>query len=86
MFASEGFGSDTIGGVLADRFDFSPDLAGLQDLLDISGLGITALTYGADVALVDTGTDVRVDIGGGHILLVGVANVGDISASDFILA
>ena len=86
VFASAGFGSDTIGGALADRFDFSPDLAGLQDLLDISGLGITALTYGADVALVDTGTDVRVDIGGGHILLVGVANVGDISASDFILA
>ena len=86
VFASAGFGSDTIGGAVLDRFDFTGGDALTQDLLDISGLGINAASFGANVALVDMGTDVRVDIGADHILLMGVLNTTDISASDFILA
>ncbi len=77
-----GFGADTI------QAGFDANAAGGQDLLDISALGITALTFAADVLITDLGNDTRVDIGADSITLVGVNGIGTntITVTDFILA
>ncbi|MEQ1493511.1 MAG: hypothetical protein ABL932_23495, partial [Terricaulis sp.] len=74
------FGADTING-----FDANP--TGGQDLLDVSGLGITAANFSSFVTITDLGADTLIAInGGGSVLLVGVngngANV--ITSADFI--
>jgi Ca2+-binding RTX toxin-like protein len=82
VFAAAGFGSDTIAG----GFDANP--LGGQDLLDISGLGITAATFGpGTVTIADSGSDVRVTIGAmGTFLLQGVTDHTSITIEDFMLA
>jgi hypothetical protein len=66
MFAA-GFGADVING-----FDGNP--SGGQDLLDISGLGITAAISAASV-IADAGTNVLITIGGDTVTLVNVPAV-----------
>jgi Ca2+-binding RTX toxin-like protein len=82
-FSASGFGADTV-----QAFDANP--AAGQDLLDISGLGITAATFGALVSITDVGADVLIGIGigigAGTIRLVGVTDATTITAADFILA
>ncbi|MBQ0919969.1 hypothetical protein KBW71_16145 [Hydrogenophaga aromaticivorans] len=76
-----GFGADTING-----FDSNP-LNG-QDLLDISGLGISAATFGAEVnitGVVGTGTVVSFTGSADTITLIGV-NAANVTVQDFILA
>ena len=51
-----GFGHDTI-------LDFNPNPAGGQDLLDISGLGITAATFTNSVRIASSGAGTLVTIG-----------------------
>jgi Ca2+-binding RTX toxin-like protein len=79
VFGAAGFGSDTIQG-----FDSNP--AGGQDLLDISGLGVTAASFAGQVSLTDLGADTLITIGGDSILLLGIGNPAAIDASDFLLA
>jgi Ca2+-binding RTX toxin-like protein len=76
-----GFGNDTIIG-----FDANPTNG--QDLLDISGLDITAETFTANVLIEVLGSDTLVTIGIDSILLQGVNGVGAnlITQQDFILA
>ncbi|WP_044870706.1 peroxidase family protein [Pseudomonas sp. LFM046] len=78
-FAAAGFGLDRIAG-----FDANP--AGGQDLMDISGLGITAANFVASVSIVDQGANTQVTIGANHIVLVGVADATTVTQADFILA
>lgn len=75
VFDTPGFGNDRI-------MDFVDGL----DLLDISGLGITAATFNAAVRITDAVTDVRIEVGGGAIRLVGVADATSIDINDFTLA
>ncbi|WP_199824618.1 calcium-binding protein, partial [Metapseudomonas resinovorans] len=62
-----GFGQDTIIG-----FDANP--AGGQDLLDVTGLGITAANFALSLAITDLGADTRITIGANSITLVGVSD------------
>jgi Ca2+-binding RTX toxin-like protein len=77
-----GFGND----VVAAGFDASP--GGGQDLIDISALGITAATFGANVSIGVAGADTLITIGTDSILVLGVNGVGanTITQQDFILA
>ncbi|MFC5512328.1 peroxidase family protein [Massilia jejuensis] len=80
VFAAPGFGADTIAG----GFDFDP--AGGQDLLDISGLGITAATFASNVTIADLGSDLRVTIGtAGSFLIQGVGDPALVTIDDFLL-
>jgi hypothetical protein len=75
------FGDDTIAG-------FDANNTGGQDLLDISGLGITAATFAANVTIVTHPTltgRVLVTIAGlGTITVNGTTTT--VTAADFILA
>ncbi len=64
-------------------FDFNP--AGGQDLLDISGLTITAGDFAASVVITDLGADTLVTIADESIRLVGVNNPANITQADFLL-
>ncbi|UPT61164.1 MAG: hypothetical protein M0D54_11915 [Hyphomonadaceae bacterium JAD_PAG50586_4] len=75
---SGAFGADTISG-----FDENP--AGGQDLLDISGLGVSAANFAASVAIVQQGANVLVTINGQTITLLG-ESAATITAADFLLA
>ncbi|MGB3210386.1 MAG: peroxidase family protein [Desulforhopalus sp.] len=66
--------------------DFDADPAGGQDLMDISGLGITSATFAAQVTIIDVGVDTLVGIGADSITIVGVDNAATITQADFILA
>ena len=81
-----GFGADTIAG-------FDANSTGGQDLLDISALGITAVTFGANVTLAAgpvAGSTLVTVVGVGTIQVNGVAFPGtvanQITSADFILA
>ena len=74
---SAGFGSDRITG-----FDENP--TGGQDLIDVSGLGITAANFAAQVSIVNQGGNVVVTIGGQTITLVG-ETAANITLADFIV-
>jgi Ca2+-binding RTX toxin-like protein len=80
LFA-EGFGDDTITG-------FDANAGSGQDLLDISGLGISAATFASSVTITDLGADTLVAIGDDSILLLGVNGVvpNNITQADFLLA
>jgi Ca2+-binding RTX toxin-like protein len=80
VFAA-GFGNDTITG-------FDANSANGQDLLDISGLGITAGTFAGSVVIADLGDDTSITIGGSSILLLAVNGVSpnNITQADFLLA
>jgi len=75
-----GAGADTIN-------DFDADPAGGQDLIDITGFGITALDFAARVAIIDVGAETVVRIDDVFITLKGVTGDGDnvITNADFIL-
>jgi Ca2+-binding RTX toxin-like protein len=79
VFSTSGFGNDAVQG-----FDANP--VGGQDLLDISGLGITAATFAANVSISDAGADTLVQIGAESMLLLGIDNAATVTASDFLLA
>jgi Ca2+-binding RTX toxin-like protein len=74
-----GFGDDRLQG-----FDGDPTSG--QDLLDISSLGVTAVSFNSDVIISDAGLHTLVTLGDDSILLVGVADHTTISSADFILA
>ncbi|GLK56603.1 peroxidase family protein [Methylopila capsulata] len=78
VFQSSGFGADRVA-------DFDSGAAGAQDLLDISGLGITAVNFAAQVHISQSGASTLVEIGGDSIVLVGI-NVATIDQTDFALA
>ena len=75
------FGADTIAG-------FDANATGGQDLLDISGLGITAATFATDVTITThptlTGRVLVTIAGGGSITVNGT--VATITSADFVLA
>jgi Ca2+-binding RTX toxin-like protein len=75
-----GFGNDVING-------FDANATGGQDLLDISGFGITAGTFDTTVSITDLGADTLVTIGGQTITLNGVNGVGanSVTVTDFLL-
>jgi Ca2+-binding RTX toxin-like protein len=65
---------------------FDPNPVGGQDLIDLTGLGVTAANFNATVTITDTGPDVLITVGGaGTILLVNIANSALITQADFIL-
>ena len=75
-----GFGNDSILG-----FDANP--VGGQDLLDLTGLGVTAATFATRVAIVDLGASLQVTItGGGSFVLQAVGDPALITTADFLLA
>ncbi len=76
-----GFGSDTIGG-----FDANPANGG-QDLIDLTGLGITAANFATSVIITNAGggNTLITITGQGSITLTGVG-VAAVNATDFILA
>jgi len=74
-----GFGNDVI-------TDFDADPAGGQDLLDISALNITSVTFAASVTIADQGDNLLISIGADSIQLVNVADPAAITQADFILA
>jgi Ca2+-binding RTX toxin-like protein len=78
VFDAAGFGNDLIQG-----FDANP-LDG-QDLLDISGLGITAASFASSVTTAAIGQDTLITIGDDWIRLAKVTPAA-IDMSDFILA
>ena len=80
VFNAPGFGLDTVVG-------FDADAVGGQDLLDLSGLGVTAATFAARVHVTDTGTSLTVVVdGGGTFVLQNVASTAQLTTTDFILA
>jgi Ca2+-binding RTX toxin-like protein len=79
VFAT-GFGRDRI-------MDFDANPADGQDLLDVSGLGITAASFAGSVTIQDIGAYTLLNFAGGNsIQLVGVDDATSITASDFLLA
>nr|WP_306286569.1 calcium-binding protein [Sphingomonas sp. Ant20] len=70
-----GQGNDTV-------VDFDFDAAGGQDLLDVSGCGITAANFGAQVLISQVGVNTVITIGTQTITLTGV-NATTIDHSDF---
>ncbi|GAB6140152.1 hypothetical protein JCM14076_08810 [Methylosoma difficile] len=99
-----GAGNDVMdGGLGSDTFLFYPSVAGFgndiingfdakaiggQDMLDISGLGISADTFASAVVITNDGFDTLVTIGTDTIQLIGVNGVGAnaITQQDFLLA
>ncbi|MDH4558423.1 heme peroxidase [Pseudomonas sp. BN417] len=92
-----GFGNDIMNGVLGnDMFVFgsghdavlgfgaNPD--GSQDQINVAGLGITAASFAADVAISGVAGSTVVTIGANTLTLVGVADAASINQADFILA
>ena len=79
VFGTSGFGADVVSG-------FDANAAGGQDLLDISGLGITAASFASAVKIVDLGLDLQVTIGTfGSFVLQGVGETSALTADDFLL-
>ena len=93
-----GLGNDVLnGGGGADRFVFGPGFGndiiqdsdanpvGGQDRIDLTALGVTEANFAAMVSIVDTGPDIRIDVAGQSILLLGVSGVGAnaVTAADF---
>ncbi|MNP01978.1 Leukotoxin [compost metagenome] len=72
-----GFGRDRVTG-------FDSDARGGQDLMDISGLGITSGNFGSRVAIAASGGDAVITIDGNVITLTGVT-ASTVNVSDFIL-
>ncbi|MHC2002030.1 peroxidase family protein [Methylobacterium sp. CM6241] len=76
VFAS-GFGSDRIVG-------FDADSVGGQDVMDLTGLGITGASFASEVAITQAGANTAVVIGADTILLLGV-NATTVTQTDFHL-
>jgi Ca2+-binding RTX toxin-like protein len=78
VFAA-GFGHDII-----QDFDANP--LGGQDKLNVSALGITAVTFASSVNITDIGADTLVQIGANSITLLGIDDATTVSMTDFVLA
>jgi len=78
VFAAPGFGNDLVNGFDADPLDG-------QDLLDLSGLGISLANFAAALTITAAGQDTVITIGEDWVRLVKVSPAM-IDASDFILA
>ena len=65
--------------------DFDADPLFGQDLLNISGLGVTAANFASLVSITDTGADTLITFGAGAIQLIGVADATSVNVSDFLL-
>ncbi|CAI8893376.1 serralysin [Pseudomonas jessenii] len=78
VFAAAGFGNDTI-------LNFGANLAAEQDLLNLTGLGITSATFAPSLTITADGADTVVGIGVDSIRLVGVSSA-TVDQTDFILA
>jgi Ca2+-binding RTX toxin-like protein len=78
VFAAAGFGNDAI-------LSFGANPAAGQDLLNITALGITSVTFAANVSIAADGADTVVGIGADSIRLVGVSSAA-VDQTDFILA
>ncbi|KPU56028.1 hemolysin-type calcium-binding repeat family protein [Pseudomonas fluorescens] len=78
VFDGAGFGTDTI-------LNFGANPGAAQDLLNLTGLGITSATFAANVSITANGADTVVGIGADTIHLVGV-NSAAVDQTDFILA
>jgi Ca2+-binding RTX toxin-like protein len=78
VFAAAGFGHDTI-------VNFGANPGAGQDLLNLTGLGITSATFAANVTITADGANTAVAIGADTIHLVGV-NSAAVDQTDFILA
>jgi hypothetical protein len=78
VFNAPGFGNDRI-----NAFDADP--AGGQDLIDISGLGITAASFAASVHLTGSAAGTTIAIGADTLLLTAIG-VASVDTSDFLLA
>ncbi len=75
-----GFGDDTITG-------FDPNPTGGQDLIDLSGLGITAATFAGNVTIVNGGgSTVLITVSGQGTIRLNANAVSGITISDFVLA
>ncbi|WP_317850314.1 calcium-binding protein, partial [Pseudomonas sp. GL-RE-19] len=72
-----GFGNDTI-------LNFGANPAAGQDLLDITGMGVTSAVFASNVSITADGADTVVGIGADTIRLVGV-NSAAVDQTDFIL-
>jgi Ca2+-binding RTX toxin-like protein len=82
IVVNAGFGNDVVAG-------FDAVLAGGQDLIDLSSLGITVGNFAANVTITDLGADTLVTIAGdGTLRLIGVDGNGtnQITRADFLLA
>ncbi|WP_223516840.1 peroxidase family protein [Pseudomonas sp. GL-B-19] len=77
VFAAAGFGNDTI-------LNFGANPGGAQDLIDITGLGISSATFAANVTITADGADTVVAIGADTIHLVGVSSA-TVDQTDFNL-
>ena len=65
--------------------DFAPGtVVGAQDLMDVSGLGITAANFAGSVGIAASGANTLITIGAATIKLNGVL-AASISSSDFVL-
>lgn len=73
-----GFGADRVVG-----FDANP--AGGQDLLLLSGLGVTAANFAAQVGIAQVGINTVVSVGGNTITLL-TMTAANVNASDFLFA
>jgi Ca2+-binding RTX toxin-like protein len=72
-----GFGNDVVN-------NFDANAAGGQDVLDVSGLGITLATFADHILITDLGADVLVTIDGtATVRLAGVADPTTITQTDF---
>ena len=78
VFDGAGFGTDTI-------LNFGANPGAAQDLLNLTGLGITSATFAANVSIAADGADTVVGIGADTIHLVGVSSAA-VDQTDFILA
>jgi Ca2+-binding RTX toxin-like protein len=89
---SGGLGNDTFvfsAGFGKDRIqDFDANPRGGQDLIELSGFGITASTFAERVAITDIGADTLVTVDGADttIRLVGIGNAKTVGIDDFFFA
>ena len=75
-FEGAGFGTDLV-------FNFDADAAGGQDMLDVSGLGLTAADIGGAIQISNSSGNALIEIGADTITLIGT-NAADIDANDFV--
>jgi Ca2+-binding RTX toxin-like protein len=78
VFNAVNFGNDRING-------FDADPAGGQDLIDLSGLGITAANFALSVSLVGSAAGTTIAIGADTLLLTAIP-LATVDSSDFLLA
>ncbi len=79
MFSTVGFGHDRV-----QNFDLQPEVG--NDLLDISGLGVTADNFASRVIIIDAGADTLISIGEDSIRLLGIDDATTVTINAFHLS